>query len=81
MHEILVSEEEANRCVMRDGYYAIRPMLPELYDENDQEPPVLQKELSSADRVLSLAETAELLKKHRLMIEDVQLHSGGELLK
>lgn len=81
MHEILVSEEEAKRCVMRDGYYAIRPMLPELYDENDQEPPVLQKELSSADRVLSLAETAELLKKHRLMIDDVQSHPGGELLK
>ena len=81
IHEILVSEEEANRCVMRDGYYAIRPMLPELYDENEQEPPVLQKEFSSADRVLSLAETAELLKKHRLMIEDVQSHPGGELLK
>ena len=81
MHEILVSEEEANRCVMRDGYYAIRPMLPELYDENEQEPPVLQKEFSSADRVLSLAETAELLKKHRLMIEDVQSHPSGELLK
>ena len=81
MHEILVSEEEANRCIMRDGYYAILPMLPELYDENEQEPPVLQKEFSSVDRVLSLVETAELLKKHRLMIEDVQSHPGGELLK
>jgi len=81
MHEILVSEEEANRCIMRDGYYAIRPMLPELYDENEQGPAVLQKEFSSADRVLSLVETAELLKKHRLMIEDLQSHPGGELLK
>jgi len=81
MHEILVSDEEANRCIMRDGYYSIRPMLPELYDENEQKPPVLQKEFSSADSVLSLAETAELLKKHKLMIEDLQSHSIRELLK
>ena len=30
MHEILVSEEEANHCIARGDYYAILSMLPEL---------------------------------------------------
>src|SRR5688572_18427509 len=30
VHEILVSEEEANRTIERGDYYAIQPMLPEL---------------------------------------------------
>lgn len=30
IHEIMVSEEECYRTIERDGYYVIRPMLPEL---------------------------------------------------
>jgi FlaA1/EpsC-like NDP-sugar epimerase len=81
MHEILVSEEEVNRCVKRGDYYAIRPMLPELCDDGEQEPNALTREFSSAETVLDLAGTIELLKKHRLMIEDVDLSLGGELLR
>jgi UDP-glucose 4-epimerase len=33
VHEILVSEEECHRTVERDGYYVIRPILPELSRE------------------------------------------------
>jgi FlaA1/EpsC-like NDP-sugar epimerase len=78
-HEILVSEEEANRCVQRGDYYAILPMLPELRDPGEQEPNALSKEFSSADTVLDLSGTAALLKQHHLMIEDVDLSQKGEL--
>ena len=81
MHEILVSDEEASRCVKRGQYYVIRPMLPELCDTEDKEPNALTREFSSADTVLDFAGTIELLKKHRLMIEDVDLSLGGELLR
>jgi FlaA1/EpsC-like NDP-sugar epimerase len=81
MHEIMVSEEEATRCVKRGDYYAIRPMLPELQGGEEPHIHVLNKELSSADTVLDLAGTRALLKMHGLMIEDVNLQPGGELLR
>jgi len=81
MHEIIVSEEEINHCVKRGDYYVIRPMLPELRDPGDSEPNALTKEFSSADRVLDLEGTVVLLKKHRLMIEDVDLRQEKELLR
>lgn len=81
MHEIMVSEEEANHCVKRGDYFAIRPMLPELREGNDLEPNALAREFSSADTVLDLAGTAALLIKHGLMVEDVNLSQGVELLR
>lgn len=81
MHEIMVSEEEANHCVKRDNYFAILPMLPELlsaYPSEDSS--VLQKEFSSEDVVLDFEGTVALLKKHRLMVEDVAGFSNGEEL-
>ena len=81
MHEIMVSEEEANHCVKRGDYYAIRPMLPELSDRTTKEPNALAKEFSSADTVLDLPGTMALLRKNRLMIEDVDLSTGVELLR
>ena len=71
MHEIMVSEEEAHHCVRRGAYYAILPMLPELRQENSDESADLKKEFSSADTVLDLAGTIELLRQHQLMPEDV----------
>lgn len=81
MHETLISEEETNRCARRGDYYVIRPMLPELFDPENQEPNPLTKEFSSADTVLDLDGTVALLKKHGLMIGDVDLSQGGELLR
>jgi FlaA1/EpsC-like NDP-sugar epimerase len=81
MHEILVSEEEANHCVSRGEYYAIRPMLPELCNGAPCGPNALSKEYSSGDEVLSLQDTITLLKKHKLMLEDVPLANGDELLR
>jgi FlaA1/EpsC-like NDP-sugar epimerase len=69
VHEILVSEEEAHRTVERGDYYVIMPMLPELRLSAEIESP-LGKEYSSADSVMTKAELAELLRKHRLLVED-----------
>lgn len=64
MHEIMVSEEEANHCVRRGHYFAILPMLPELRDGKKPGAGALRREYSSADSVLSLEGTARLLRKH-----------------
>ncbi len=81
MHEIMVSEEEANHCVRRGSYYGIRPMLPELRGETAPESNALTKEFSSADTVLDYAGTVALLKQHRLMPDDVELSAESELLR
>lgn len=72
LHEILVSEEEAGRCVDRGSYYAILPLLPELNDAESREPNARVQEYGSADEVLDLEGTARLLKEHRLMVDDVE---------
>lgn len=81
MHEIMVSDEEAHHCVRRGSYYAIRPMLPELDKYGRNEPNALDKEFSSADTVLDLAGTVELLRTHGLLIGDVAEDADGELLR
>lgn len=81
MHEILVSEEEANHCIKRGDYYSILPMLPELQNVTDLESNAMTKEYSSADDVLDLDGTIELLKEHKLMVNDVQINNHGELLR
>jgi FlaA1/EpsC-like NDP-sugar epimerase len=67
IHEILVSEEEANRCFKQGDYYTIRPMLPELRHAGDLLGPCLQKEFSSAHARLNYGNTVKLLKKHGLL--------------
>lgn len=81
MHEIMVSEEEANHCARRGDYYAILPMLPELRESGSRETNALSKEFSSADTVLDLAGTVALLARHRLMIEDVDFTQDAEMLR
>ena len=81
MHEILVSDEEANHCIKRGDYYAILSMLPELSNNKQKEPSALTKEYSSSDFVLDLEGTIDLLQKHRLMVEDVEMLNSGELLR
>jgi FlaA1/EpsC-like NDP-sugar epimerase len=70
VHEILISEEEANRSVVRDAYYVILPMLPELRNEHSGSP-CLSREFSSADNLMTLEETASMLRKQGLMLENV----------
>ena len=80
MHEIMVSEEEANHCVKRGDYYAILPMLPELRDEKEEQN-ALDKEFSSEDTVLNLPGTLNLLQKHHLMIDESAHINQQELLR
>jgi len=81
MHESLVSEEECYHTVWRDGFYVIRPVVPEL--RNDDAPALepLGREYSSADSVAGLEETAELLRRNRLMVRDIDLDEREELLR
>ena len=59
MHEILVSEEEALRTGEMEGYYVVRPMLPEL--AADIAEPAIVGDYSSADAVVTGADLLELL--------------------
>lgn len=79
IHEIMVSDEEAQRTVERDRWYAILPMLPEL-DTEQTNVGCLKKEYSSNDTVMSLDETVSMLKARGLMVEDAPV-ADGELLR
>jgi len=78
IHEIMVSEDEAPRTVERGGWYAIQPMLPEIASENGSG--CLSREFSSADNIMSPLETAELLRRRDLMVDD-NFVPEGELLR
>lgn len=81
LHEVLISEEEIQRTVRRDGWLVIRPMLPELLAPVEQEEQLgLQEEFSSANSVLTAQETETLLRERQLMVDQVDL-SAGELLR
>lgn len=80
LHEIMVSDEEANHCVKRGDYYAILPMLPELASLA-VEAAALGGEFSSADTVLTLQGTIDLLTRHKLMIDDGTIEREPELLR
>jgi FlaA1/EpsC-like NDP-sugar epimerase len=80
IHEILVSEEERFRTVDRGEYYAIQPILPEIQTPGVKEYP-LQDEYSSAQDVMDLAATEQLLQKHNLMVEDQPTTYAGEMLR
>lgn len=72
VHEILVSDEEAFRAFERgDRWYGILPLLPELGGGRTGSG-CLKKEYSSADQVMTAAETAQMLSAAGLMIEDAR---------
>jgi UDP-glucose 4-epimerase len=80
MHEIMVSEEECHHTVEKNGCLVIRPMLPEVQGEGGIGERALQGEYSSADAVVPLEATAQLLRDHKLMLEDVA-DEQGEVLR
>ena len=63
IHELMVSDEECYRTVSRDGYYVIRPMLPEL--QNEACVPALTGEYSSAVVTADAAALEKLLEPFR----------------
>jgi FlaA1/EpsC-like NDP-sugar epimerase len=80
IHEILVSDEEANHTIRRGNFYVIESMLPELAGDSAFERP-LKGEYSSGSEITSLDGTLALLKKHDLMIGTTAFAEGGELLR
>jgi len=61
IHEILISREEAYRTTLgADGFYALRPMLPEVAGDIASEP-VLRDEFSSADNLMDPSELGVFL--------------------
>ena len=69
-HEILVSEEEATRTVVRGDYLAIGPILPELRTDGDDLVPFEGPEYSSGDELLDRAGVEQLLRQNALRVED-----------
>jgi UDP-glucose 4-epimerase len=66
--EILISEEEAPRTVVRSDYLAIQPILPELREGEPGEP-FGSSEYSSADHLLSRDGLRELLRANGMLLE------------
>jgi UDP-glucose 4-epimerase len=75
----MVSEEEGWRTFGRGEYYAIQPMLPELAGGSGGEAP-LGREYSSADSLLTVQGTRELLERNGLLAPEAS-ESEGELLR
>lgn len=61
VHEIMVSEEECQRTILRGGYHVICPMLPECQPERPASP-ALTREYSSADVVMEREELRALIE-------------------
>jgi UDP-glucose 4-epimerase len=76
-HEILVSEEEAPRTVVRGDYLAVGPVLPELRGEPlAGDVPFTDGEYSSGDDLLDRDGVTALLKRNSLMVDDApEFHS------
>ena len=79
VHEIMVNDEEAPRTVIREKWFAIQPMLPELQTEKVTKP-ALTQEFSSAGPLLDKEGTRKLLEQHRLLVDQVE-PAEGELLR
>jgi FlaA1/EpsC-like NDP-sugar epimerase len=75
LHEVLVSEEECRHARKEGRYYVIAPMLPELADGTQHED--LKAEYSSSDDVVDLEETTALLRRNRLLVDQVTTAPTG----
>ncbi|MFH1983064.1 MAG: polysaccharide biosynthesis protein [Pseudomonadota bacterium] len=81
MHEVLISEEEAHHSARVGDYYTIRSMLPELANGKRFDREAALGEYSSGDDVLDFEGTVALLRRHKLMVDDVSISNTGELLR
>ncbi|MGH8548049.1 MAG: polysaccharide biosynthesis protein [Methylococcales bacterium] len=79
LHEILVSEEEAHRTILRGDNYVIAPILPEMQDSS-LNGPFIEKEYSSADSVMTPNDVREMLVRRNLMV-DHEIELEGEILR
>jgi FlaA1/EpsC-like NDP-sugar epimerase len=81
IHEVLVAEDEVHRTVILDDYYVIKSILPEI-DAHAKNQPTLEREYTSAHKVMSLQETETILRDNDLMSSRVGSRRDlGELLQ
>ncbi len=66
IHEILISEEESHRTYQRNGYYAVRPMLPDLYEAPKDK--IKFKEYSSSDNLMTKKQLFDVLSENKLLV-------------
>jgi FlaA1/EpsC-like NDP-sugar epimerase len=71
LHEILISEEEMLRTVARGANYVIESLVPELR-RTPSIKPVLDREYSSADWLLSYQSVVDLLRRRQLQMDDLR---------
>ncbi len=81
LHEIIISDEEAQYTVRRGDYLAIRSMLPELQSHAAEAIAGMTREYSSADSVIDLDETRRMLSLHRMLVEQAPQIQGVELFE
>ena len=79
IHEIMVSNEEANYTIKKGDYYAIKSMLPELSGTKEIKN-ALKGEFSSEHTVLNKNQTRVLLKKNNLLPGMNTPSESGEFL-
>lgn len=79
IHEILISEEESFRTIKRGKYYAIKPILPELIEKQNEKRAIF-KEYSSGDNVIELDELKKILIKNNLLNIQTE-NNDSELLR
>ncbi len=70
LHEVLVAEDEIHRTTIKNDYYVIKPILPELSTEDEGQEALLEFEFSSDRALMNLEETRALLASDGLTIED-----------
>lgn len=68
VHEILISEEEGHRTIRRGDYYVVLPMLPELREGEPESPPI-EREYSSDEHLMDLAEVMGYFDEEGLGLE------------
>jgi len=78
-NEIMISEEESARTICRDAFYVIKPILRELWDE-DNITPALSTEFSSADYLMSFDEVVGMLRENNLF-ELANIEHDEDLLR
>jgi UDP-glucose 4-epimerase len=80
VHEVLVSEEEVHRTSQRGKYYVIRNILPELAGDAGDDPPLLDREHSSADSIMPFEQLEVFFRRHGLLLPDAVSHAEVEEL-
>lgn len=75
--EVLISREEAHRTIYRGAHFVIRPMLPELYNEQaDALPRPLDGAFLSSREILSANALQRLMEENELMLPPEPCDNG-----